>query len=261
MAILAAVVAALIAALVAYSLYLLQRPRLQLGWEILSASVIIPRLRNPMPNISVAVKANLLGHEGEALTPVDEDILGFRIRIKNTGNQLISKQTVTFFMGDGAKVLSIEPETQPDLGGQQISTGVQDPTPNVATAVLPYLNPGQQVIFSLQCLGDRKTKCQVSAGAPGLVLQDMFRWQGIRTMSVMLAIALLIIIPPSIVRLLVETGTISEDAKDSISTWLLVSGVIGGVLAVVSPINLTATRPDSPENQERINKARRQSFP
>jgi len=49
------------------SLYLVQRSRIELGWQIFSASIIIPRLNNPTPNIHIAVKPKL-DREGEAPT-------------------------------------------------------------------------------------------------------------------------------------------------------------------------------------------------
>jgi hypothetical protein len=47
------------------SLYLVQRSRIELGWQIFSASKMIPRLNNPTPNVHIAVEPKL-GWEGEA---------------------------------------------------------------------------------------------------------------------------------------------------------------------------------------------------
>jgi len=255
-AIVGAVIGSVLTAAFGYFLWHQQVSRKQLGWRILSASVIIPRLSNPIPNIHIAVRPQLLGRTGNDLIPIDEDILGFRIRLRNTGNQIIEDQRVTFTMSEGARVISIEPESQPDLGGRQIQTFVQDPTPNVAATRLPYLNPSQEVIFSIQCLGELKTKCSVSAGAPGLTLQDVEWWNRKLFLGALVSVTLLALLAAAIARILVETGDIAQTSRRDINVSLLFLGVIGGLLIVIGLINLLSVRIDSPEAEEKIKQAR-----
>jgi hypothetical protein len=257
-AILGAVIGSFITLAGGFALYfLVQRQRKQLGWRVLSASVIIPKLRNPMPNITIAAKPALLGKEGEELIPIEEEILGYRIQIRNTGNQVIDEQSVTFTMTERPQVLSIEPESLPDFGGRDIKTTVQDPTPNVAVTVLPYLNPRQEVVFSIQCLGDRKAKCRVSAGAPGLVLQDIVWARRLLLLYAAAAVCSLLLLAAGIARLLIETGDIARSETTRIDNYLIVAGVIAGTLLAVGLLNLFSGRVESPEAAEKARQASR----
>jgi len=101
-----------------YVLGMIQKERLELGYEVLSSNIIIPKLKNPTPDIQVMVRESLVNQAGstEAHVAVDE-IRGFRVRLRNTGNQVIGNQHVNFELDQAAKVISLEAERVPDLGG------------------------------------------------------------------------------------------------------------------------------------------------
>jgi hypothetical protein len=182
-----AIIGALLAFAGAYYLWFLQRERLELSYNILAASIIIPKLPQN-PNIMVSVRESLIKEGGDdaILAPVDE-VIGFRVSIKNTGNRVVEDQLVTFSLSDESKVISVEPERLPDLGDARVEGKVENPGSNVCAVVIPFVNPGEEMIFSIQSVGGKTTDCRVSAAAPGLKLS---RWKS-RTFLYALALVVL----------------------------------------------------------------------
>jgi len=155
-----------------------QRQRRQLGYEILSANVIIPRLARPNPAVQILVKESVLdtGHDDPrdlAVVPVDE-VFGFRIRIRNAGNGELVKQSVTFQFPPGAKVILADLEALPEFGGISPATDIDNSRSRV-TVTLPFLNENQEAIVSIQTLYNQDLSCKVIAAAPGLYSFDMRR--------------------------------------------------------------------------------------
>jgi hypothetical protein len=207
-----------------YWLWVLQRHRKQLGYEVVSAHVVIPKLEKPTPDIKVMVRESLLNQDGSAdeFVAVDE-ICGFRIRVRNTGNQVVEDQLVTFSMDKRAKVISVEAEEYPDLGGRSVVSGVSHPTSNVATARIPFLNPAQEILFSLQSVDNECMECGVTAGAPGLTYFDMERRRIVWTACLTLVATMGFTIPPGVLKLLEIAGTISISHIQAVDSYVLVS--------------------------------------
>lgn len=183
-------------------LWLLQRERMELGYEVLSSHVIIPKLAKPTPDIRVVVRAALIG-EGDntqEYLPVDE-IRGFRVKIRNTGNTVIEGQRIIFELDNRSKAISLEPEDYPDLGGREIVCSVQLSESNVATAVIPFLNPGMAIIFSLQSVNNDSFACRVTAGAPGLVVYSNAQRRSTRVLALVAAGTIALAVPPGVLKL------------------------------------------------------------
>lgn len=221
--------AALITLAGTYYFWVRQRSRRELGYEILSANVIIPKLPKKTPDIQVMVKSSLLSGHAEGMMeykPVEE-ILGFRVRIRNTGNQVLENQQVRFTMDEKARIISIEPEETPDLGGRAIHCTAQDSTSNVALAELPFLNPGQQVIFSLQSVDNAGTSCSVSAGAPGLRYFDMQARRHVVSFTVSGLVLVVLATPAGILKLLDLSGQAWVSDSDALDIYIGFAIILG----------------------------------
>ena len=227
-----------------YYLWVLQRRSKELGYERLSAHVVIPKLEKPTPDIKVLVRESLLDQKGSSdnFVAVDQ-IRGFRIRVRNTGNEVLQDQRVTFTMDKEARIISVEAEKYPDLAGKTIVSTVQHPTSNVATATIPFLNPGTEIIFSLQSVNnEQERECRVTAGAPGLSYFDMERrrtiWMGI----VAFALTATLAVPPGILKLLELGDRISVSQNNAVTTYIAVSLLTSLLLPVITVQLMTSAR-------------------
>src|SRR3990172_1403166 len=95
----------------------LQQERRRLGYEVLTAEVIVPELR---PNSGIRIVANKalmdpgsMTAEREEFIPVKK-LFGFRVRLQNTGNAALESQRVVITLDNEAKVISAEVESSPD---------------------------------------------------------------------------------------------------------------------------------------------------
>jgi len=205
-----AVLAALVTLAGTYYFWVLQRSRKELGYEVLSANVIIPKLQKPTPDIQVMARSSLLRDDGgEAdYVPVDE-VFGFRIRVRNTGNVPVENQDVAFIMDYHARVISVEMEEYPELTAPSAKISLQDPYPSSARATIPYLNPGKDLIFSLQSVNNYLANCFVEASAPGLECYDMYRRRFFLWLTTALLLAIALVGPPAVLKLLDVSGQVS----------------------------------------------------
>jgi hypothetical protein len=100
-------------------------------------------------------------------------VYGFRVRLKNTGNVPIESQEVFIALDPDAKMLSLEVEEAPlELWGR-IVTERQHGERSVGRCVLPFLNPGQNLILSAQSVDNEAPGCLVYAPGAGLRVHDM----------------------------------------------------------------------------------------
>jgi hypothetical protein len=74
-------------------------------------------------------------------------------------------------------------------------TDLQTPSPNVACASLPFLNPDTEVIFSLAAVDASSPECDVQAGAPGLVFFNLAIRREFRSIVLMLPAAIVFGVP------------------------------------------------------------------
>jgi len=168
------VAAAVIGAVVAVGIEMWRRTRKVLGWEELSANVIIPFESRPGEDLEVRVRSSLVQEEGERddFVPVGR-VYGFRVRLKNVGNVPIESQEVFLTLDDSAKMLSLEVEQGPvELWGR-IATERQHQNRFTGRCVLPFLNPGQELILSAQSVDNQVPACFVYAPGVGLSVRDM----------------------------------------------------------------------------------------
>jgi hypothetical protein len=148
-----------------------------LGYEILSANVIIPKLRRSNPDVRIAVRRGAIelaiGHGAEEFVDIDE-LYGFRVRLRNRGNTVLENQPVAFRFDERARVILAELESGPEYHGRTTEVRVAD-SKTEATVTLPYLNPGQSAVMSIQTVLNPDLSCKVVAAAPGLSVFDMGR--------------------------------------------------------------------------------------
>jgi len=168
------VAAALIAAVVAVGIEMWRRTRKVLGWEELSANLIIPFESEPGGDLEVRVRSSLVQEPGgdDDFVPAGR-VYGFRVRLKNLGNVPIESQEVFLVLDDSAKMLSLEVEQGPvELWGK-IATERQHQNRFMGRCVLPFLNPGQDLILSAQSVDNHFPACFVFAPGVGLTVRDM----------------------------------------------------------------------------------------
>jgi hypothetical protein len=158
----------------ALTIAFLQGQRKRLGYEVLTAGVVIPEL-SPSTGIRVTVERSLVDPDaspGTEYLPVNK-LYGFRVNIQNTGNVVLTGQRVSISLDSVAKIISVEIEHAPDLGGREIARSIDGKDRNICYATLPFLNPRQSVIVSVQSVDNAEDTCTISAGAEGLLSHDM----------------------------------------------------------------------------------------
>jgi len=220
-----------------YYLFVLQRARKELGWEVISSTPIVTRPTG-RPDIQVIVSPRLLGEaekdDNSGWSGIQE-FRAFRVRARNTGNQVLESLSIRFALEEGARAVSLEPEVEPLFGEQAIRPELQTPDVRSARAMVPFLNPREEVIFSLQAINSPTGRCEVSVGAPGLVFYNLYEHRLLR--EALLWLAGLMVIGGAVAAILLlnwqEGLDISreEDKPDSTLTvwgWLaFFSGLAG----------------------------------
>ena len=182
------VAAALIGAVVAVGIEIWRRRRRVLGWEMLSANVIIPFESRPGGDLEVRVRSSLVeDDDGDEFVPAGK-VYGFRVCLKNVGNVPIEAQEVFLSLDPAAKMLSLEVEEAPlELLGR-IETQRQHENRFTGRCVLPFLNPGQELTLSAQSVDNELRGCIVYAPGAGLTLRDIDFGRGLATLAAFLGI-------------------------------------------------------------------------
>ena len=197
-----------------YWLFVLQRKRTELGFQVLSANVLIPGPPEETPDIKLLVRSKLIDPGiSEEFSEVAE-VLGFRVLLKNTGTEPLEKQSVTIDLEEPAVTLSANIERKPDFGEQSVEIQTQWGAPHRTRLLVPFLNPKEEVVLSLQSINNEGKTCAVSAGAPGLIYYDIGR-RATRQLAVRMAgmVSLLVLSAAAVVTLSLLYG------DDSAPSW------------------------------------------
>jgi hypothetical protein len=135
--------------------------------------------------------------------------------------------------------VSLEVESSPEFGGSEITTELQKPAINSAQARIPFLNPSQQMTFSLQAIDTQSERCVVTAGAPGLAFVNLAPRRHLRELTIAWTIGLVLSAPGLVTLGLVQTGTIRSLNEYEQSVFLDIVAVVAvgsltiGLLALV----------------------------
>lgn len=187
-----------------------QRQRRELGYEIVSANVIIPKLSQPNPAARVVVRRSALeGREWRAEdpdepVPVDE-VYGFRVRLRNCGNTVLDRQAVRLSFDEGTKVILANIESGPELGDERVDITVTEGGRSVVV-IFPFLNPEAEAVVSVQTVYNSTRSCQVVAAARGLRTFNM----GKRRTAMMAMVVLCLLVPGGILLGLGTAGAAPE---------------------------------------------------
>lgn len=167
------VAAAVIGAVVAVAIEMWRRTRKTLGFEVLSRGLIIPFESQPGDDLEIRVKAELVGRTdaAEPFVPAGR-VYGFRVRLKNSGNVPIESQEIFITLDPEAKMLSLEVEEAPLELQDRIHCERQHGDPFTGRCTVPFLNPGQDFIVSLQSVDNSVPACAVYAPGAGLRVHD-----------------------------------------------------------------------------------------
>lgn len=158
-------------------LFGLLRERKVLGYEILAADVIIPKLTQPNPAATVMVRRSALEggprdpKEADQLVAVDE-VYGFRVRLRNCGNAVLDNQAVRLTFEEGTRVILANMESAPELGDERVDIAVTEGGRSVV-ATFPYLNPKATAVISVQTVYNSTPRCQMVAAGRALRSFDM----------------------------------------------------------------------------------------
>lgn len=211
----------------------LQRQRCELGYEILSANVIIPKLTEPNPAAAVVVRRSAL--EGRPWGPDEpdepvpvEEVYGFRVRLRNCGNVVLHDQAVRVTFDQSTKVILANMESAPELGDERIDIAVTDEGRSVV-ATFPYLNPRATAIVSVQTVYNSTRFCRVVAAAPGLGSFDMARRRTVAAFAVPTGLTTLLLGSGGAALGLGVAGVASERVNEGLQTaaaWLLIAGIV-----------------------------------
>lgn len=158
-----------------YWLFVLQRKRKRLGYEVLSANLVIPFESKPGDSLRVVVKREVVADDAELIEQefiTVGKVYGFRVMLRNTGNETIQNQAVLIQLDDNAKIVATEVEHAP-VGMTGIVTERDQVKPYVAKCYFPFMNEGDDFIVSIQSVRNESTECNVSAPAPGLQVHDL----------------------------------------------------------------------------------------
>jgi len=156
----------------------LNRRRLRLGYELLSAAPLVPFETKAGDPLRVMVKKELLladlRQSGEDDYQDAGKVYGFRVLLRNTGTETIKGDNhapgvdIIFGLDASANVLAIDVEapalSPDDFAKEEHYQGM----PNIARLWLKYLNKGRDVIVSIQSVRNADLTCNVDARAPDL---------------------------------------------------------------------------------------------
>ena len=155
----------------------LSRERRAVGYDILTAGVIIPKRTEPNPAAAIVVRRSAL--EGRAWAPGEpdepvpvEEVYGFRIRLRNCGNVVLHNQAVRLSFDESAKVILTNLESAPEMGDERVEIAVVEEGRSVVMT-FPYLNPKATAVVSVQTVYNTGSSCHVVAAGPGLYSFDM----------------------------------------------------------------------------------------
>lgn len=230
-------------------LFGLLRERRALGYEILAASVIIPKLTQPNPATTVVVRRSAL--EGRECDPEDADepvavdeVYGFRVRLRNCGNAVLDRQAVRLSFDEGTKVILANMESGPELGDERVDIAVTEGGRSVVAA-FPYLNPKATAVISVQTVYNSSRSCQVVAAGPGLYSFDMYTRRSVTIAVVIGLLMLALVVPAGILIGLAATDAVSADTADAMLTvgvLLLMGGVMTLSLLIPATIEVVQAR-------------------
>ncbi len=161
------VLAGFFALLAAYLGYRLQKKQKVVEYDIYSMSLI--RFKPSADRgLSVTVKKSLLtGDPTDAGEPVRIDsAYGFRVSLRNVGNDPIEKPQVEVLMDDNAKILEFWTDPTDRPGYPVVQTHV--PGRNMLLLSFPYLNPKESVSISITSTGNKEPKCDLKVLGVGI---------------------------------------------------------------------------------------------
>lgn len=214
-----------------------QRQRRELGYEILSANVVIPKLTQANPAATVMVRRSAL--EGRRLDPAEsdelvavEEILGFRVGVRNCGNVVLHSQPVRLTFDGSAKVILANMETAPELGDERVEIGVAEEG-NSVLATFPFLNPRATAIVSVQTVYNRTRSCQVVAAGPDLRSFDMARQRKMVTVVATAAWLLCFLMCGGLLLGLGWARVVPDDAARKVEAagfYVLFAGIMGAMV-------------------------------
>lgn len=151
----------------------LTRQKRRLGYQVVSANVIIPKLPKENPDVRVMVAESVLTPGGDPTTFADvEEIYGFRVRIRNSGNVELTDQVATFQFPRATKIILADFETAPEFGAVQPQFEIDNEAARMSIR-FPFLNPKDEALISIQSVRNPNLACKVGAVGPGLETFDM----------------------------------------------------------------------------------------
>lgn len=163
--------------LFAHRLFVLQRKRKRLGYEVLSADIVIPFESKPGGGLQVTVKKQLIADDGESISEeyVPAGIVfGFRVLLRNIGNETLENQTVHIKLDDRAKIVATEIESlPPGRSDTDIVRKRDSAKPYVSTCTFLYINEDEEFIVSIQSLRNKSMECKVFALGPAVKVHDL----------------------------------------------------------------------------------------
>jgi len=200
----------------------LSRERRAVGYEILTANVIIPSLARPNPAVRLTVKQSVLDTGWDDPDDTDfvdvDEVYGFRVRIRNAGNRhLVNPQPVTFRFPPGTKAIMADLECSPEFGGRAVGVDI-DNSQSKVTVTFPFLNMRDEAIVSIQTLYNRDLSCKIIAAGPGLDSFDMGRRRAILGWTVFVALFVLAVASGGTLLGLAESGAVDESTAEAMRT-------------------------------------------
>lgn len=227
-------------------LFGLLRERRALGYEILAANVIIPKLSQPNPAAKVVVRRSALGpqwhgEDPDEPVPVDE-VYGFRVRVRNCGNSVLDRQVVRLTFDEGTKVILANMETGPELGDERVDIAVTEEGRSVV-ATFPYLNPKATAVISVQTVYNSTRSCEVVAAGRGLDSFDMASHRSVTTAVVIGLFMLALLAAGGILLGLAGADAVPRNTRDAVNTVGVLSAFAGMMtLGLLIPATIVAVQ-------------------
>jgi len=175
------VASALLTFMGSYWLFVFQRKKEQLAFEILTRAVVVPVEFEPGDALQVTVRSDVMTPRAESREPDAEaeyvpagKVYGFRVVFRNPGRDPIGTHTVYVELDQEARIASIEPESMPK-GAEppDIVTGRHEDRPNVGYCTFTFLNGGEGMVLNILSVRNATPYCKPYAREKGLILQDL----------------------------------------------------------------------------------------
>ena len=220
-----------------YYLFVLQRERKELGWELISSTPIVTKPSSE-PDIKIAVNSRLLNSSSTDDWTDIEEFRAFRVRLRNTGNKVLEDISASFKLGGEARVVALEGESVPDFGARSLTSHIQVPSPQSARAVIPFLNSKQETILSLKAVNSHLANLEISAGAPGLIFYDLARrsfWKKLIPSAGVFLASIAYLLPLGVLEAVGVTNVVTsteENAWEAVATGLMFVATLSGLLAI-----------------------------